>query len=301
MKPFFSAVFVILILLTLPTAAALRVFSCEPEWASLVTELAGDHAAVFSATTGQQDQHSIQARPSLIAQMRRADLVVCTGAELEIGWLPVLMARGGNPGVQPGTDGYFEAANFVPMLEVPQRLDRAEGDVHPRGNPHIQLDPRNIARIAPVLSERLTRLDPANAGDYRRRLEDFTRRWQVALQRWKTEAQPLEGMPIVVHHRSWVYLNRWLGLKQIGTLEPKPGVPPTSGHLAGLLETLKVTPARAVIRAPYQDARPSEWLVKQIPGLEMIELPYTVGGNAEAGDLFGLFDASIALLLRAQR
>ena len=289
-----------LLLLPLNAAADLRVFSCEPEWSSLVTELAGDHADVFTATTAQQDPHYIQARPSLIAQMRRADLVVCTGAELEIGWLPVLMARGGNPRVKPGTDGYFEAASFVPMLEVPQRLDRAEGDVHPSGNPHIQLDPRNIARIAPALSERLAKIDPENAADYRKRLEDFSQRWQSALQRWDTEAASLKGMPIVVHHKSWAYLNQWLGLKEIGTLEPKPGVPPSSSHLAELLETLKATPAKAVIRAPYQDPRASEWLIKQVPGLVMIEMPFTVGGNAQATDLFGLFDSSIALLKGAQ-
>jgi zinc/manganese transport system substrate-binding protein len=289
-----------LLLLPLNAAGDLRVFSCEPEWGALVTELAGDHADVFTATTAQQDPHYIQARPSLIAQMRRADLVVCTGAELEIGWLPVLMARGGNPKVKPGTDGYFEASAFVPMLEVPQRLDRAEGDVHPKGNPHIQLDPRNIARIAPALSERLAKVDPANAGDYRKRLEDFNRRWQSALQRWDHEAAPLKGMPIVVHHKSWAYLNQWLGLQEIGTLEPKPGVPPSSSHLAELLETLKATPAKAVIRAPYQDPRASEWLSKQVPGLVMIEMPFTVGGNAQATDLFGLFDSSIALLKGAQ-
>lgn len=300
MTRYLLSVLFVLLLLPLNAAADLRVFSCEPEWGALVTELAGDHARVFTATTAQQDPHYIQARPSLIARMRRADLVVCTGAELEIGWLPVLMARGGNPGVKSGTDGYFEAAAFVPMLEVPQRLDRAEGDVHPNGNPHIQLDPRNIARIAPALSERLAKIDPENAADYRKRLEDFSQRWQSALQRWDTEAASLKGMPIVVHHKSWAYLNQWLGLKEIGTLEPKPGVPPSSSHLAELLETLKATPAKAVIRAPYQDPRASEWLSKQVPGLVMIEMPFTVGGNAQATDLFGLFDSSIALLKGAQ-
>jgi zinc/manganese transport system substrate-binding protein len=300
MKHLIPVVLSVLVLLPLNAAAGLNVFSCEPEWAALVKELAGDHAEVFAATTAEQDPHHIQARPSLIARMRRADLVVCTGAELEIGWLPVLLRRGGNPRVQPGGDGYFEAATYVPMLEVPQRLDRAEGDVHAKGNPHIQLDPRNIARIAPALSERLAKVDPANAGDYRKRLEDFSQRWQRALQRWDTEAASLKGMPIVVHHKSWAYLNQWLGLKEIGTLEPKPGVPPSSSHLAELLETLKVTPAKAVIRAPYQDPRASEWLSKQVPGLAMIEMPFTVGGNAQATDLFGLFDSSVALLKGAQ-
>jgi zinc/manganese transport system substrate-binding protein len=300
MKCLIVAVLSAIALLPPGAAADLNVFSCEPEWASLVKELAGEHAEVFAATTAQQDPHHIQARPSLIARMRRADLVVCTGAELEVGWLPVLMARGGNPRVRTGTDGYFEASNFVPMLEMPQRLNRAEGDVHAKGNPHIQLDPRNIARVAPALSERLVKLDPTNAADYRKRLEDFSQRWQSALQRWDTEAASLRGMPIVVHHKGWVYLNAWLGLQEIGTLEPKPGVPPTSGHLAELLETLKATPAKAVIRAPFQDARASEWLSKQVPGLVMIEMPFTVGGNAQATDLFGLFDSSIALLKGAQ-
>jgi len=299
MKRQILAVLFALFLLPQYVMAGLRVFSCEPEWASLVTELAGDHAEVFTATTAQQDPHYIQARPSLIAQMRRADLVVCTGAGLEAGWLPVLMARGGNPGTKPGTDGYFEAANFVPMLGVPQRLDRAEGDIHARGNPHIQLDPHNIERIAPVLSERLARLDPGNAGDYQQRLDDFSRRWQSARQRWEIQAASLRGMPIVVHHESWDYLNKWLGLNQVGTLEPKPGVPPGSSHLSGLLNTLKTTPARAVIRAPFEEARPSEWLGKRTD-LVILELPFTVGGNEQASDLFGLFDSSIALLQEAQ-
>jgi zinc/manganese transport system substrate-binding protein len=300
MKRQFISVFFAILMVPHSVVAAMRVFSCEPEWASLVTELAGDHVDVFTATTAQQDPHSIQARPSLIAQMRRADLVVCTGAELETGWLPVLMARGGNPGVKPGTDGYFEAAGFVPMLGVPQRLDRAEGDIHARGNPHIQLDPHNIARIAPALAERLAKLDSENAADYRKRLDDFMRRWQSALQRWETLAESLRGMPIVVHHESWTYLNHWLDLIQVGTLEPKPGVPPSSSHLAELLDTLKTTPARAIIRAPFEEARASEWLSKQA-GLVMLELPYTVGGNAQATDLFGLFESSIELLQGAQQ
>jgi len=299
MKRQILAVLFALFLLPQTVSAAMRVFSCEPEWTSLVTELAGDRAVVFTATRAQQDPHYIHARPSLIAQMRRAELVVCTGAGLEAGWLPVLMARGGNPEIKPGTDGYFEAANFVPMRDVPQRLNRAEGDIHARGNPHIQLDPRNIERIAPALSERLVKLDPENAEDYGKRLEDFKQRWQSALQRWETQAASLRGMPIVVHHDSWIYLNNWLGLNQVGALEPKPGVPPSSNHLAKLLETLKTTPASAVIRAPFEEARASEWLSKRT-AIVMLVLPFTVGGNAQATDLFGLFDSSIALLLEAQ-
>lgn len=279
--------------------AALRIFSCEPEWAALVTELAGEQASVFTATTAHQDVHYIQARPSLIAQVRRADLVLCTGAELEIGWLPVLLRRAGNPKVQPGGDGYFEAADYVEMLEIPQQLDRSEGDVHPKGNPHIHLDPRNMLPIARAVAERLVRLDPEHADQYRARSEDFTQRWEAALAQWQQRADPLKDMPIVVHHNSWVYLNHWLGLHQVATLEPKPGVPPTSRHLAQVLERLKQTPAKAVLRSHFQDTRASNWLHDQT-GIAIVELPYTVGGDEQAGDLFGLFDSTLKRLLEVQ-
>jgi zinc/manganese transport system substrate-binding protein len=295
-KIFSSLIALLATLLSGPGAAALRVFACEPEWGALVAELAGDRADVSVATTAYQDVHHIQARPSLIAKVRRADLLICTGAGLEAGWLPILLRRGGNPRVLPGRDGYLEAADHVPMLEVPERLDRAQGDIHPRGNPHIHLDPRNITRVAQALSERLIRVDPQRAAHYRQRTGDFLRRWEAALRRWQERASPLKGMAVVVHHSSWVYLNHWLGLRQIATLEPKPGIPPTSRHLSAVLHQLQETPARAVLRAPYQDSRPSEWLYERT-GIAMLEMPYTVGGNSDAGDLFGLFDSTLSRLL----
>ncbi|UCE76021.1 MAG: zinc ABC transporter substrate-binding protein [Gammaproteobacteria bacterium] len=280
--------------------ANLEVFACEPEWAALVEEIGAQRVEVFSATTAQQDVHHIQARPGLIARVRRADLVVCTGAELEAGWLPVLLRRAGNPAVQPGTSGYFEAADHVTMLEKPASLDRAEGDVHARGNPHIHLDPRNIEHVASALGDRLAALDPAHATSYRAALADFERRWQAARARWEQQAQPLRGMPVVVHHPSWVYLNQWLGLRQVTSLEPKPGVAPTARQLAEILNLLHATPARVVIRTPYQDPRPSAWLHERA-GLPVLELPFTVGGSQQASDLFGLFDSTIALLLEVQQ
>lgn len=299
MKHVFAVIVSMLMLLPANVPAALRVFSCEPEWASLVTELAGERADVFTATTAHQDPHHIQARPSLIAQLRNADLLVCTGAGLEAGWLPVLLRRAGNPRVQPGSERFVEASEQVPMLDIPQRLDRSEGDIHARGNPHIQLDPRNIARVAKIVAERLAMIEPDNSDYYSARLADFEQRWQSALQRWEERAAPLRGMPIVVHHRSWSYFNHWLGLRQVATLEPVPGVPPGSRHLSQLLASLQDTPALAVLRAPYQDARAAQWLASRA-GIAVIEMPFTVGGNAQAGDLFGLFDSSIDLLLEAQ-
>jgi zinc/manganese transport system substrate-binding protein len=279
--------------------AALRILACEPEWGALAQELGGDAVTVYTATTAQQDPHYIQARPSLIAQARRADLVVCTGAELESGWLPLVLRRAGNPKVQSGTAGYFAATDYVTLLEKPQRLDRAEGDVHAAGNPHIQLDPRNILRVAEALSPRLAELDSQHADQYAQRLSAFSQRWQASMARWEQQAAPLKGMPIVVYHRSWTYLNHWLGLDQLDELEPKPGVPPTSAHLAEVLDKMKTQPARAVIRAPYQDARPVQWLHDHT-GIAMLELPFTVGGNPQAIDLFGLFDSTVQLLLGVQ-
>ena len=278
---------------TLPAQAALKVFACEPEWGSLVKEVGGGDVDVFTATTALQDVHHIQARPSLIAQLRKADLLVCTGAGLEIGWLPVLLERAGNPGVQPGTPGNLAAADSVTLLNKPEHVDRSAGDVHPEGNPHFHLDPRNIPPVAKAIAGRLAQLDTGHAAAYAQRLKDFDARWEAAIKKWDAEAAPLKGMPIVVHHDGWVYLNQWLGLRQVGELEPKPGVPPTSAHLSELLTQLKQTPARAVIRSSYQDARASEWLAGKSK-VVAVKLPYSVGADAQTGDLFGLFDEIIA-------
>jgi zinc/manganese transport system substrate-binding protein len=277
-----------------PAQAALKVFTCEPEWAALVQELGGAQVTTASATTALQDPHHIEARPSLIAKTRQADLLVCTGAGLEAGWLPPLLRTAGNPKVQPGQPGYFEAASAATLLEARARADRAEGDVHPEGNPHLHLDARNIARVAEQLAARLKQLDPANAAHYSARHADFARRWQTALARWEREAAPLKDMPVVYHHRSWVYLAHWLGLKEVAVLEPKPGLPPTAAHLTQLLIQLKTQPARAIVRSAYEDGRADAWLSEraQIPALV---LPYTVGAEG-ADDLFKLFDITIARL-----
>jgi zinc/manganese transport system substrate-binding protein len=289
---------VLLYLMAAGSHAAVEVFACEPEWAALAEELGGEHVTARSATTPQQDVHHIQARPSLIAGLRRADLLVCTGAGLEEGWLPVLQRRANNPRVQVGADGFLEVANHVPLLDRPARLDRADGDIHPGGNPHVQLDPRNIEQIAKVVTERLTVIDPAHTDDYRTRLADFSRRWDQAIAQWQERAGPLRGVAVVVHHNAWVYLENWLGLEIVGTLEPKPGIPPSSSDLSRLLSQLEQRPARMVIRSAYQPARASEWL-SQRTGMPAVLLPSTVGGTDEAQDLFGLFDDIIRRMLQA--
>lgn len=280
-------------------AGPIKVVACEPEWAALTKELAGNLASVYAATHALQDPHAIQARPSLISAVRNADLLVCTGAELEVGWLPVLLRQAGNAAVQPGRPGNFEAADHVTMLEVPTRLDRADGDVHAEGNPHIQTDPRNIAKVAQALGQRLAEVDPANASTYRQRLTDFQARWGQAVQRWSQAAAPLRGTPIVVQHKGFPYLEAWLGLKQVAALEPKPGVEPSSPHLSAVLQQLQSQPARLILRAAYQDGRSSQWLAERAK-LPVVVLPYTVGGSDRAQDLFGLFDETIDLLLKAR-
>jgi zinc/manganese transport system substrate-binding protein len=280
--------------------AALNVVACEPEWASLTKELGGDKLNVSSATTALQDPHHIEARPSLIARVRGADLLVCTGMELEIGWLPVLIQQSGNAKLAAGAPANFEAGRFVMPLDVPARLDRSDGDVHAQGNPHLQLDPRNIAKVANALAARLAQLDPANAKVYQDRQQSFSNRWAEAMRKWEQQAQPLKGAMVVAHHKNMGYLWAWLGLREVATLEPKPGVEPSAGHLSELKALLARQPAKLVVRAAYEDPRASSWLSQQV-GIPAVALPFTVGGNDAASDLFGLFDSTVALLLEAAR
>lgn len=280
------------------TQAALNVFACEPEWGALAKELGGDLVKVYTATTALQDPHRIEARPSLIAKMRQADLVVCTGAELEVAWLPMLLSESGNSKVQPGRAGYFEAAKFVTLLEKPARLDRSEGDVHAAGNPHIQTDPRNFSKVASALVRVMVQVDAGNAAEYQQREQAFQTRWTQAIKRWETKAAPLRGVAIVVQHKGFPYLQNWLGLIEVAVLEPKPGVEPSAAYLAQVLNSLKNRPALMVLYAAYLPNRPSQWLAARAD-ISVVELPYTVGGNKNAGDLFSLFDDTINRLLAA--
>jgi zinc/manganese transport system substrate-binding protein len=285
---------------TLPAMAALNIFACEPEWGSLAQELGGDKVSVFSATTALQDPHRIEARPSLIARVRNADLLVCTGAELEVGWLPLLLTQSGNPRIQQGSAGYLEASQYVTKLEIPQIIDRSMGDVHPSGNPHIHLEPRNIAKVAEALAERMARLDPNNAFVYRERASSFQQRWQSAIQRWERDAARLKGVPVVGYHKDYSYFINWAGMRQAGSLEPKPGIPPTPTHLAELVDQLRRDPAKAIVYSSYNSPKAAEFLAQRT-NIPAVMLPYTVGGSDKAKDLFGLFDDTIARLLAIAR
>lgn len=286
----------LLLLAAVPAAAALNVLACTPEWAALATELGGDKVSVFAATHALQDPHRVEARPSLIARARRADLMICTGAELEVGWAPLVQTQSGNAKIQAGQPGYFEAASVAALIDKPARLDRSLGDVHPAGNPHLHLDPRNIAKVAAALGERMAALDPPEAAHYRARTQAFLQRWAEASARWQKAAQRLKDVPIVVHHRDLSYLIAWLGMREVAALEPKPGLPPSTAHLGALVETLKRSPARAIVRSAYSDPRPADWLAAR-GALPVIVLPFTVGGSEKAKDLFALYEDTLARLL----
>ncbi len=278
------------------TMAQIKVFACEPEWAALTQLLGGDRVKVYSATHARQDPHHIQARPSLIARLRSTDLAVCTGAELEIGWMPMLQRRARNPKVLAGKTGYFEATDHVQMLDIPGQLDRADGDVHAEGNPHIHLDPGRIHQVAEALAQRLQVVDPENRSTYQSNWVKFDQRWRKAIEDWQQKAKPLSGKKAVVHHREWVYLLDWLSIQRMGSLEPNPGVPPTLGHLAKL--KAMGTPD-LIIASPLNELKPAFWLHEQ-NGAPVIILPQTVGAVENSDDLFAFFDRIVERLLREE-
>jgi zinc/manganese transport system substrate-binding protein len=290
-----------LALVAAPSRAALNILACEPEWAALAVELGGERVKVSSATRAAQDPHRVQARPSLLAKARGADLLVCTGAELEIGWLPLLLRETGNPRIQPGRPGYFEVAAYVSLLEKPARLDRAEGDVHAQGNPHIQMDARVVGRVAAVLANRLGQLDPDGAVYYAARQAVFERRWNAALARWQRQAEPLRGLAVVSQHKAFAYLYAWLGVREVAVLEPKPGLEASAAHMAGVLNGLRAQPAKAVIRADYETPRASEFVAARA-GIPALALPMSVAepeGGVDA--LEAWFDRVVAALAGVPR
>lgn len=299
MKALHVALLVMVLGASLPLPAAaqapVRVLACEPEWAALVREIGGSDVIVHSATHGRQDAHYIRARPSLVAKVRRADILFCSGADLEVGWLPILLQRGARNSVQPGQPGHIMAADHVEVLERPEVIDRSLGDIHPGGNPHVHLDPRNIVILAEVLASRLVHMDPSRASAYHDRLASFQARWADAMAGWRSRAERLHGMKVVVHHKAWSYLLNWSGLEQLASLERVSGIPPAASHLAQVFEQARNSGAKVIIRAPFEPVDASNWLSRK-SAIPVLELPFTVGGHPEAQDLFSLFDVTLTLL-----
>ena len=296
----FYVTFLLLILLIvspLTAQAKLNVFACEPEWQSLANEIGGDDINAFSATSAKQDPHHIRAKPSLIAKMRKADLLICSGADLEIGWLPILL-QNANSDIQPGKIGYFMTSDVLQLLEKPTVLDRARGDIHAHGNPHSHLNPYNILLVAKELNNRLKAIDSNNAQNYQTRYDDFVKKWQNSLKVWEAKAVKLRNSAIVVHHKSFSYLIDWLELKEVATLEAKPGISPTVSHLKSLLQGLRKKPAKLIIRTPYDSDDASNWLSEKT-GIKAIQLPYTVGGDDKSNNLFTLYEQTINLMINS--
>ena len=278
-------------------AAALQVFACEPEWASLASEIAGDKVKTFSATHARQDPHFIKARPSLLSKVRKADMIVCSGADLEIGWLPLLLERA-SADVQEGAVGNLMAYQYVPVLEIPTVIDRSLGDIHPDGNPHLHLDPRNLLRVGKELANRLALIDEGNAEYYQTGFKNFETKFIQAIKRWREEGKELQGMQVMTKHKSLSYLIDFLRMDEVATLEPRPGLPPTSSHLNKVLKKVEAANVRAIIRAPYESDRGVDWITSKT-GVKDLVLPYTIDGDESSGDLIALFDQSIAMLKSA--
>ncbi len=284
----------LLLLAALPAKAQFRVFACEPEWAALVRELVPE-ADVTTATTYLQDPHYIEARPSLIAAVRRADIAVCTGASLEAGWLPMLLQRASNPAIQPGRPGLFFAADHARLHAPHDHVDRSMGDVHPEGNPHVHLAPDELPEIAGALAKRLTELEPEAAAAILGRYIRWRGDWNRLRAQWQESGEALEGQSVVVQHSSFSYLLRWLGVETAVDLEPKPGMPPSASHLSRLLTEPLLKEAAAILIASHQDRQPAEWLAERT-GLPVIVVPGTVTGKAPADSLGGLITTIVSRL-----
>jgi zinc/manganese transport system substrate-binding protein len=297
MKKLSFILLVLGLLIAAPTSAFAKtnIFACAPEWAALAEEIGGDKVDVYTASNANQDIHHMRAKPSLLAAMRKADLVICSGASLEIGWLPILLNKAGNNQVQEGSIGSIMASDYVPLLDVMQSVDRSMGHVHPEGNPHVHLDPNNIILVSKVIVERLSEIDVPNSGHYQNNQTVFESGWKQAISQWSNEGSSLKGQKVVVYHKSWTYLLNWLGMETVASLEPKPGIPPNAAHLEKVLQDIQGKNVKGILVAPFENEKGAKWLSKKT-SVPIVKLPFTVGGNAQAKDLKSLFDDTIQRL-----
>ena len=272
----------------------INIFACEPEWKSLAEEIGGDKVKAITATHAKQDPHHIRARPSLIAKIRRADLIFCSGAGLEVGWMPILLQKA-NSKVQPGKLGYLVASNYTPVIDIPEKVDRSHGDVHPEGNPHVHLNPNNILLVAKELNKRLAVIDSINKNYYQENYNNFINKWNKSILLWEKNIENFEGKRIIIHHKSFDYLFHWMKLDEVASLEVKPGIPPTASHLKNILRDINNNPADIIVLSPYDPSEGALWLSKQTK-IPVVTLPYTIGGNEESINLFALFDSSIKII-----
>jgi zinc/manganese transport system substrate-binding protein len=285
-----------LVVFTPVSFAKVNVLACEAEWAALAHAIGRNKVNIYAATTYQQDPHHIQARPSLIAQARKADLLVCSGADLEIGWLPVLLRKSGNPKIQLGKPGYFMATEQVELLEEKNAVDRSHGDVHAAGNPHIHLDPSIMLKVGAALANRLAIIDKKNELFYLHNYQKLDEQFKQQLDKWQKIIAQLKQRKVISHHNSWVYLFAWLDMQQVATLEPKPGLPPTTKHLTKLLKLTKTVQVSYILAASYQSKKASQWLGNKAD-IAQVYLPYSPKNWQEKDALINWYSTILHLLV----
>ncbi|GMU67254.1 MAG: adhesin [Acidobacteriota bacterium] len=278
--------------------AAVRVVTTTTDLAAIVRAVGGDRVEVLSIAAGHQDPHFVDAKPSYLVKLQRADLFVQIGLELEAGWAPNLLANSRNGKIQPGGPGFVDASEGIERLQIPAAADRSEGDIHPYGNPHYWLDPANGRAIAANVAAGLARVDPANATAYEAGRAAFVARLDAALARWTERARPLAGLPVVAYHNSWPFLERRFGFRVVGFVEPKPGIPPSGRYVAELAESMKRDGVRLILMSTFYDQKTAD-LVARLSGAEVVTLANSVGGLPEASDYVALFDVNLERLLAA--
>ncbi len=295
----FGIVLFVLLFSSFAQAKKLNVVTATTDMAALCQEVGGDQVSVDSIAKGYQDPHFVEAKPSFLLKLRQADLLVVVGLQLEIGWLPPLITQSGNPRIQVGAPGYLDASQFAEIVEVAQdTVTRAEGDVHPLGNPHYWLDPDNGARIARGIADKLSEMDPADGQYFQERFQDFEKRLTVAKQKWDEEMKPYHGRKIVTYHRSFSNFAKHFNLDVIGYVEPRPGIPPTPSHTLALIQQMKRENCRVVLVEPYFDLKTPQSIGRATNSQVVVYLP-SVGGEKQVTTYFELFDYDIGLLTKA--
>jgi zinc/manganese transport system substrate-binding protein len=299
-----NSLFVVLLLMSSATrpmfaAGKLNVVTATQDLASLATEVGGDRVNVLSIARGYQDPHFVEAKPSFLLNLRKADLLVVVGLQLEIGWLPPLITQSGNPRIQPAAPGYFDASQFAEILEIPtSQVSRAMGDVHPLGNPHYWLDPQNGLRVAVGLAQKLSQMDPGGAAYFNQRLEDFRKRLTVAEKRWDEQMKPYRGRKVVTYHQSWPNFVKRFGLQVAEYVEPRPGIPPSPAHVVELIALMKRQNVKLILVEPYFDLKTPQSVARETGGQVVVLMP-SVGGDKDTGDYIKLFDYDVNLLVKA--
>jgi ABC-type Zn uptake system ZnuABC Zn-binding protein ZnuA len=284
---------------TVAEAKKLKVVTSLTDLASLTQEVGGDKVEVESLAKGYQDPHFVEPKPSFLLKLRNADLLISVGLDLEIGWLPPLITQSGNGKIQVGGQGYLDASQFAEILEIPQgKVTRAEGDVHPLGNPHYWLDPDNGRRIAKGIATKLSEMDPDDTAYFQQREKDFEKRLAEAEVKWTAQMAPYRGRKIVTYHRSWPNFAKHFGLDVEGYIEPRPGIPPTPSHTIELVNMMKRENIKIQLIEPYFDLKTPN-SIASMTGAKVVQMMPSVGGKPEITDYFKLFDYDIGVLTRA--